>query len=230
MWYLILSTLEDAVNPPGSRPEAPRDVLDTPVSRRRCDWDAAWADPVYLAYHDEEWGVPVGDERHLFELLCLEGAQAGLSWSTILHRRAAYRRAFDAFRPEIVAAYGPADVQRLLVDSGIVRNRAKIAAAIGNARAVMALHAAGTTLAGHLWAFVEGRPQVNRWTAAAEVPPLTAASTTISRDLKRLGFGFVGPTIVYSLMQSAGLVNDHLVDCFRWAEVQALGGQPEGQP
>jgi len=188
--------------------------------RRRCDWAGAWAEPLYLAYHDEEWGVPIRDERQLFELLCLEGAQAGLSWATILRKREGYRRALDGFDPERVAAYRPVDVERLLGDAAIVRNRAKIAATIANARGTLALREAGG-LVDHIWLFVGGIPRINRWASMGEVPALTPESTAMSRDLKRRGFGFVGPTICYSLMQSAGLVNDHQVGCFRWAEVQA---------
>jgi len=190
--------------------------------RRRCHWTGAWADPTYLAYHDDEWGVPIHDERRLFELLCLEGAQAGLSWATILRKRAGYLRAFEGFDPEQLAAWGPADIERLLRDPGIVRNRAKIAATIANARGTVALRERGG-LVEHLWSFVGGRPLINRWPSFSDVPALTAASTAMSRDLKRRGFGFVGPTICYSLMQSAGLVDDHEVACFRWAEVQGTG-------
>ncbi len=190
--------------------------------RHRCAWGDQ-PDPDYRAYHDLEWGVPVRDERHLFELLVLEGAQAGLSWATILHKRDGYRRAFAGFDPAAVAAFGPDEVARLLADPGIVRNRAKVAAAIGNARAVLALHEAGTTLVEHLWSFVGGRPVVNRWDALGAVPAETEASRAMSRDLRRRGFRFVGPTICYALMQSAGLVNDHELACFRWAEVQQLG-------
>jgi DNA-3-methyladenine glycosylase I len=165
--------------------------------------------------------VPVRDERHLFELLVLEGAQAGLSWSTILHKREGYRRAFAGFDIATVAAFGDADVARLLADAGIVRNRAKIAASIGNARASLALHEAGSTLVDHLWSFVGGAPVVNRYGSLHEIPAETPESTAMSRDLRARGFQFVGPTICYALMQSAGLVNDHETACFRWAEVQA---------
>jgi DNA-3-methyladenine glycosylase I len=190
-----------------------------PDGRLRCDWGGAWADPLYRAYHDEEWGVPIRDDRSLFELLILEGAQAGLSWSTILRKRDGYRRAFAGFDPGQVASFGPADVERLMADSGIVRNRAKIAAAIANARATLALRESGSTLSEHLWSFIGGKPIVNRWRALAESPASTDESAAMSRDLKRRGFGFVGPTVCYAFMQSAGLVNDHLVDCFRWREV-----------
>ncbi len=188
----------------------------------RCAWGSV-DDDAYRAYHDREWGVPVRDERHLFELLVLEGAQAGLSWSTILRKRDGYRRAFAGFDPAAVAGFGEGDVARLLDDAGIVRNRAKIHAAIGNARATLALQAAGTTLVEHLWSFVDGRPIVNGFTAIEEVPAQTEVSRAMSRDLRRRGFRFVGPTICYALMQSAGLVNDHETGCFRWAEVQAAG-------
>ena len=187
---------------------------------RRCAWGTG-PDPEYRAYHDTEWGVPVCDERHLFELLVLEGAQAGLSWSTILHKREGYRRAFAGFDVAAVAGFNEADVARLLGDAGIVRNRAKVGAAIGNARATLELHAAGTTLVEHLWSFVDGTPVVNRFETLAEIPSETDASRAMSRDLRARDFRFVGPTICYALMQSAGLVNDHETACFRWAEVQA---------
>ena len=193
-----------------------------PDGRPRCAW-GTWNDPLYLAYHDEEWGVPIRDERGLFEFLVLEGAQAGLSWSTILHRRAGYRRAFADFDPEVVAGFGPADVDRLLADTGIVRNRAKVAAAIANAHATLALRDAGTSLSDHLWSFVGGRPILNSWQFAGEAPAETAESTAMSRDLKRRGFAFVGPTVCYSVMQATGMVNDHVVGCFRWREVQQTG-------
>ncbi len=187
--------------------------------RYRCRWGDG-PDPEYRAYHDLEWGVPVRDERHLFELLILEGAQAGLSWSTILHKRPGYRRAFAGFDAATVATYGEEDTARLLADAGIVRNRAKVAAAIGNARATLALHDAGSSLVDHLWSFVDGRPIVNTFGSLAEIPSETAVSRAMSKDLLRRGFRFVGPTICYALMQSAGLVNDHETACFRWAEVQ----------
>ena len=188
---------------------------------RRCAWGDG-PDPVYTAYHDLEWGVPVRDERRLFELLILEGAQAGLSWSTILHRREGYRRAYEGFDPAVIARYGEDESARLLADTGIVRNRAKVAASIGNARATLALHDAGTTLVAHLWSFVDGQPVVNRFTSLSQVPAQTGVSLAMSRDLIRRGFKFVGPTICYALMQSAGLVNDHELTCPRWAEVQGL--------
>ena len=186
--------------------------------RRRCVWGDR-PDPAYRAYHDEEWGVPVHDERHLFELLILEGAQAGLSWSTILHKRDGYRRAYADFDVATVASFDDADVARLLADPGIVRNRAKVAASIGNASATVALHAAGSSLADHLWSFVGGRPIVNARQSIGEIPAETAESRAMSRDLRARGFRFVGPTICYALMQSAGLVNDHETGCFRYREV-----------
>jgi DNA-3-methyladenine glycosylase I len=181
---------------------------------RRCAW-VPEGDPLYVAYHDEEWGVPSHDERHLFELLVLEGAQAGLSWSTILRKREGYRRAFAGFDVERVSRFGSRDVERLLGDAGIVRNRLKIESAIANARATM--DAGG--LDALLWSFVGGAPLRNRWGSLAEIPAETAESRVMSKELKRRGFRFVGPTICYALMQAAGLVNDHTTDCFRYAEV-----------
>jgi DNA-3-methyladenine glycosylase I len=180
----------------------------------RCSW-VREGDPLYLAYHDEEWGVPSHDDRHLFEMLVLEGAQAGLSWTTILHKREGYRRAFAGFDPARVARFGPADVERLRGDAEIVRNRLKIESAIANARAT--LDAGG--LDELLWSFVDGAPIVNAWRTLAEIPAETAESRALSKELKRRGFRFVGPTICYALMQACGLVNDHVVGCFRYREV-----------
>jgi DNA-3-methyladenine glycosylase I len=188
--------------------------------RPRCAWGDQ-PDPAYRAYHDTEWGLPVRDERHLFELLILEGAQAGLSWSTILHKREGYRRAFAAFDVAAVAAFDEADTARLLADGGIVRNRAKVASAVDNARGVLALHGTGSSLVEHLWSFVDGRPVVNRVGSIGEIPSETDVSRAMSKDLRARGFRFVGPTICYALMQAAGLVNDHETSCYRWAEVQA---------
>ena len=187
----------------------------------RCSW-ASLSDPAYLAYHDLEWGVPSHDERELFELLILEGAQAGLSWSTILHRRDGYRRAFAGFNPERVAGFGPEDEARLLADTGIIRNRAKVAAAIGNARAWLAMRESGIDPIDHLWSFVGGQPIQNAWNEMGAIPAETPESTAMSRDLRSRGFRFVGPTICYAFMQSAGMVNDHVVTCFRYPEVAAL--------
>lgn len=186
----------------------------------RCGW-ASGPDEAMRAYHDAEWGVPIRDQRHLFELLILEGAQAGLSWNTILRKRDGYREAFARFEPAVVAAFGDEDVARLLADPGIVRNRAKVASAIDNARATLALEAAGTTLVDHLWSFVGGTPIVNRVATVGQIPSETDESRAMSRDLRSRSFRFVGPTICYALMQSAGLVNDHELTCPRWAEVQA---------
>jgi DNA-3-methyladenine glycosylase I len=201
--------------------------MDGPARERgdgkpRCDW-GAWDDPLYLSYHDEEWGVPSHDEAHLFELLILEGAQAGLSWSTILRKRAGYRSAFHGFDPAVLAAFGESDVARLLADPGIVRNRAKIEAAIGNARATLALPREDGGLNGLVWAAVGGRPIQNRWLSLREIPAQTAESDELSRRLKARGFRFVGPTICYAFMQAVGLVNDHTVSCFRHAAVAAFG-------
>jgi DNA-3-methyladenine glycosylase I len=170
-----------------------------------------------LRYHDEEWGVPSHDERHLFEMLILEGAQAGLSWSTILNKREGYRRAFADFDVEGVAGFRARDVERLLKDPGIVRNRAKVESAIGNARAALALEPGG--LDAYLWGFVDGRPVHNRWKRLGEIPAETPVSKAMSKDLKKRGFRFVGPTICYAFMQAVGMVNDHVTGCFRYREV-----------
>lgn len=188
--------------------------------RIRCGW-GDWDDPAYLAYHDEEWGLPSGDRRHLFEMLVLEGAQAGLSWTTILRKRAGYRAAFMDFEPERVAAFGPDDVHRLMLDAGIVRNRAKIESAIDNARAALALEAGGTPFVDYIWSFVGGHALQGAF-AGGDIPAQTAESQAMSKDLRRRGFRFVGPTTCYAFMQATGLVNDHAVDCFRHAEVAAL--------
>jgi DNA-3-methyladenine glycosylase I len=168
-----------------------------------------------VAYHDGEWGEPLRDERALFELLCLEGAQAGLSWSTILNRREGYRAAYDGFDAAAIAAYDDARQAELLADARIVRNRAKVHAFRENARSVLALRADGPGLAGFLWAFVDGQPIVNRWRGLGDLPASTPLSTGVSKALAKRGFRFVGPTIVYAYLQSAGLVNDHTTDCFR---------------
>ena len=179
----------------------------------RCAW--VNDDSLYLEYHDQEWGVPVRDERRLFEFLVLEGAQAGLSWLTVLKKRAHYRIVFDDFDPEKIAAYDAAKVDALLADPGIIRNRAKVAAAIGNAQAWLALKAEGVDPVAWLWSFVNDRPQRNDWQCLAEVPAETAVSQSMSRALKAHGFRFVGPTICYAFMQATGMVNDHTNDCFR---------------
>ena len=177
----------------------------------RCDW-VPLADQLYVAYHDEEWGTPMRDERALFELLNLEGAQAGLSWSTILHKREGYRAAFAGWDIEAIARFGERDVERLLGDAGIVRNRAKIEATIGNARATLELDVPLQEL---LWSFVDGETRVNDWRTISEIPAETAESKAMSKELKRRGFRFIGPTTCYAFMQSAGLVDDHTLDCFR---------------
>ena len=172
-------------------------------------------------YHDREWGVPARDDSTLFEFLTLEGAQAGLSWMTILRKRDGYRRAFAGFDPDAVARFGEADVARLLADGSIVRNRAKVASAIGNARALLAVRDDRGSFAEHLWSFVDGRPLQPARRTMADLPAETPEARAISKDLKRRGFGFVGPTIVYSLMQACGLVNDHVTTCFRWRELSS---------
>lgn len=177
----------------------------------RCPW--CGDDPLYVAYHDDEWGVPCHDDRRLFEFLILEGAQAGLSWLTILRKREGYRRAFAGFDAAAVAGFGEADVARLLADPGIVRNRAKITAAIANARAFLAVQKEFGSFDAYLWRLVGGVPVVNRWSDPRDIPAETEASRKLSRDLRRRGFKFVGPTICHALMQAVGLVNDHLVSC-----------------
>jgi len=183
--------------------------------RPRCPWGEG--SPEYVAYHDTEWGVPERDSRRLFEFVVLEGAQAGLSWATILRKREGYARCFAGFDPVAVAAFGDDDVARCLADPGIVRNRAKVAAAIGNARAWLELDDPVALL----WSFVDGVPVQNHWTEMGQVPATTAASDAMSKTLRARGFRFVGPTICYSLMQACGLVNDHLTSCFRHAECAA---------
>jgi len=188
----------------------------------RCAW--CGDDPLYVRYHDEEWGVPVwDDDRLLFEFLVLEGAQAGLSWRQILGRREAYRAAFAGFDPERVARFDERDIERLLGDPGIVRNRLKVASAVKNARAFLRVQEAFGSFAAYQWRFVDGRPIQNAWRRQEDVPAHTAVSDAMSRDLKQRGFSFVGTTIIYAHMQAVGMVNDHLVACFRHREVQALG-------
>jgi len=185
----------------------------------RCPW-APTDQPRYLAYHDEEWGMPVHDEVRLFEMLTLEGAQAGLSWATILNKREGYRRAFATFDPVRVARFSPAKVDRLLQDSGIVRNRLKVESTIANAHAVLEVQTELGSLDSLLWTLVGGTPIVNRWRGLGDVPAETDESRAMSKDLKRRGFRFVGPTVCYAFMQACGLVNDHVIDCFRWQEIQ----------
>ncbi len=183
----------------------------------RCGW--AGTDPLYVAYHDEEWGVPAHDDRTLFEFLILEGAQAGLSWSTILKKRDNYRRAFDGFDPAAVAAYDEARIAALLADPGIVRNRLKVRAAVRNAQSYLRVQQEFGRFDTYVWGFVGGRPIVNHWQSLREVPAETVESRALSQDLQRRGFTFVGPTIIYAYMQAVGMVNDHLVSCFRHAEL-----------
>lgn len=191
------------------------------MSPKRCAW--CGNDTLYQQYHDEEWGVPVHDDHRLFEMLVLDGAQAGLSWLTILRKRENYRQAFDRFDPELIARYDERRIVQLLADPGIVRNRLKIEAAIKNARAYLALRERHDAFGPFLWRYVDGKPKQNAWRSLAEVPARTAEAEAMSRDLKRLGFAFVGPTICYAFMQAAGMVNDHTTDCFRHRELRELG-------
>ncbi|MFW6182691.1 MAG: DNA-3-methyladenine glycosylase I [Chloroflexota bacterium] len=184
----------------------------------RCPW--AGDDPLYVAYHDEEWGVPVHDDRTLFEFLILEGAQAGLSWSTILNKREGYRQAFDNFDPQKIAAYDEAKIAALLQNPGIVRNRLKVRSAVQNAQAFLDVQEEFGSFDAYIWRFVDGRPIQNRWRELSQVPAETDESRAMSKALKKRGFNFVGPTIMYAYMQAVGLVNDHLVSCFRHDEVQ----------
>jgi DNA-3-methyladenine glycosylase I len=193
-----------------------------PAAKRRCGW-ARLTNPLYVEYHDAEWGVPAHDDRHLFEMLVLEGAQAGLSWETILNKRAAYRRAFDRFDARKVARYDARKVTALLADAGIVRNRLKIEAAIRNASAFLAVQSEFGSFDAYLWRFVGGAPRQNNWEALKAIPPRTAESDALSADLRGRGFKFVGSTICYAYMQAVGLVNDHVIDCHRHAEVRRLG-------
>jgi len=186
----------------------------------RCPW--ARQTERYLDYHDEEWGVPLHDDRRLFEMLVLEGAQAGLSWETILNKRAAYRRAFDRFDPRKVAAYDQRKVRALLADVGIVRNKLKIAAAIANARAFLAVKSEHGSFDRYIWGFVGQKPLQNAWKNLRDIPPRTPESEAMSHDLAKRGFRFVGPTICYAFMQATGMVNDHLVSCFRHRQVSRL--------
>jgi DNA-3-methyladenine glycosylase I len=186
----------------------------------RCSWART---PLGVAYHDLEWGVPVHDDRVFFEFLTLEGAQAGLSWETILNKRDAYRRAFAGFDPALVARFTPKQVERLLKDPGIVRNRLKINSAVGNAKAFLAVQQEFGSFDAYIWGFVGGAPRVNRWRTLTQVPPRTPESDALSRDLLKRGFKFVGSTICYAFMQAVGMVNDHTVDCFRY---EAVGEPP----
>lgn len=199
-------------------------------SHDRCPW--AGTDPLYVHYHDHEWGVPLHDDQRLFEMLVLEGAQAGLSWITILRKRERYREAFDGFDPARVARFTQARVERLLRDPGLVRNRLKIASAVTNARAFLNVQDGFGSFDAYVWQFTGGRPIVNAWESMGQIPPRTPESDAMSRDLRQRGFAFVGPTICYAHMQATGMVNDHLVSCFRHAACGAARGRTRraGQP
>jgi DNA-3-methyladenine glycosylase I len=193
-------------------------MIENPVQNIvRCPWCVG--DALYTRYHDEEWGVPLRDSRRLFEALILDGAQAGLSWITILKRREGYRAAFDAFDEDKIARWTERDVERLLQDSRIIRNRRKVESAIQNARGVLAMRDEGLSLSDFFWDFVDGTPIVHHFSSMSNVPASSPLSETISKELKRRGFSFVGPTIIYAMIQACGLVNDHLTGCFRYKEV-----------
>lgn len=197
-------------------------VTGTAISEpQRCAW--VGSEPLYREYHDREWGVPVHDDQRLFEFLILEGAQAGLSWLTILRKREGFRAAFAGFDPGQVARFNEADKAALLANPGIVRNRLKVAAAITNARAFLAVQEEFGSFAAYMWRFVDGTPIQNAWQGISEVPASTPVSDTMSRDLKQRGFRFVGSTICYAHMQAVGMVNDHTTDCFRWRELGGTG-------
>jgi DNA-3-methyladenine glycosylase I len=183
----------------------------------RCDWSTD--DPEMIAYHDEVWGVPQRDDRALFEFLTLEGAQAGLSWRTILHKRAGYVRAFDGFDAPVVAGYDEAKIAALLADPGIVRNRLKVRSTVNNAGIILELKREGVALSDYLWSFVDGRPIDNSATSMSGIPSVTPEATAMSKAMKKRGFRFVGPTVCYAFMQACGMVNDHVVDCFRYPQV-----------
>ena len=192
-----------------------------PKTIKRCAWPSN--DPLMIAYHDEEWGTPLHDDRKLFEFLVLEGMQAGLSWSTVLRKRENFRKAFHGFDPVRIARYRQRDVERLLSDAGIIRNRLKIQAAITNAQCFLEVQKEFGTFDAYIWGFVGGRPIKNRFKSLSEIPAVTPESEVLSKDLKSRGFKFVGPTIVYAHMQATGMVNDHTVDCFRYRQVQKQG-------
>lgn len=197
-------------------------MAETACAPVRCPWALT---PLCLAYHDREWGVPVHDDRKLFEFLILEGAQAGLSWETILKKRPRYRKVFEGFDPVAVARYGQEKVAALLADPGIVRNRLKVSAAVANARAFLGVQREFESFNAYLWRFVGGAPRQNVWKTLSDIPAQTEESRALSRDLKRRGFRFVGPTICYAFMQAVGMVNDHLADCFRHGELGGAGAR-----
>jgi len=188
------------------------------MAKKRCSW-AGSDDPLYLEYHDKEWGTPIHDDRRLFEFLVLEGAQAGLSWSTILRKRENYRRAFAGFDPKKVAAFDKRKVMRLLADPGIVRNRLKIESVISNAKALLKVQKEFQSFDSYIWSFVSGKPIRNKWKKPTQIPAVTPVAERMSSDLVRRGFKFVGPTICYAYMQAVGMVNDHLVSCYRYSEI-----------
>jgi len=191
------------------------------MTTKRCTW-VSMDDPLMLQYHDREWGVPVHDDRKHFEFLVLEAAQAGLSWSIVLKKREGYRRAFSEFDPEKVARYSDKTVKNLTSDAAIIRNRMKIEATIRNAQAFLAIQEEVGSFDAYCWRFVDGRPKLNRWKAMGEIPATSRESDAFSKDLKHRGFSFVGSTVVYAHMQAVGMVNDHLVDCFRYREIRRL--------
>lgn len=195
-------------------------AADRNLRLNRCEW--CGSDPLYVRYHDEEWGVPVHDDRLLFEFLILEGAQAGLSWITILRKRASYQEAFEGFEPGRVARFTSRTVEKLLGNAGIVRNRLKIESAVKNAKAFLKVQEELGSFAEYQWRFVGGKPKQNRFASLAEIPAVSAEATSFSKDLKRRGFSFVGPTIIYAHMQAVGMVNDHVIDCFRHRQVARL--------
>ena len=214
-----------SARPAPADPRAPVESAAVATEPIRCAWSLGH--PLLVSYHDEEWGVPVTDDRELYEKLVLDGAQAGLSWLTILKRREGYRRAFEGFDPERIARYGERDEARLLADPGIIRNRQKVRSAIANARACLALREELGSFSGYLWGFVGGEPIVNRHRGERQVPAETETSRRLSKDLRARGFSFVGPTIVYAFMQAIGMVNDHTLACFRHLEVQSASpGSP----
>jgi DNA-3-methyladenine glycosylase I len=201
-------------------------MSDSPTLKR-CDW--AGSDPDMVSYHDDEWGVPVHDDPKHFEFLVLEGAQAGLSWSTILKRREGYRKAFAGFDPAKVARFTPARVEKLLLDPGIIRNRAKVQSAVGNARAFLEVQKEFGSFDTYIWGFVGGRTLVNKWRRTAQLPAVSPESEALSADLRRRGFRFVGPTICYAKLQASGLVNDHLVSCYRYAQLTSSSTSGRGR-
>ena len=207
-----------------ARPSVREKLLDADLKLPRCPWPKD--DPLYVAYHDEEWGVPERDDRALYEKLVLDGFQAGLSWITILRKRENFRRAFDGFDPHKIARYTPKKIERLMRDEGIVRNRAKIEGAVRSARAWLDVMEKGPGFASLLWGFVDGTPKINRFRSIAQVPAETAVSQKIAKELSGRGFKFCGPTIVYAFMQAVGMVNDHLVTCHRHAACAALAKRP----